>query len=227
MDAILVPGRLRRARHRGQDRRRCATRASTASRISASASACRSPSSSSRATSLGLAGANCTEFDRAAPDPVIALITEWQDRSGDARARDERSDLGGTMRLGAQECRIVARARCAHAVYGRGRDPRAAPPPLRVQQQLSASGCRRPGLRFSGFSRDGLVEIIELPSHPWFIGVPVPPGVHVQSARRPSAVRELRARGARASRSAASCRQAAQRMKLAGASRSAPTGRSS
>ena len=50
----------------------------------------------------GLAGANSTEFDPATPNPVIALITEWKDADGTIKTRDENSDLGGTMRLGAQ-----------------------------------------------------------------------------------------------------------------------------
>ena len=52
----------------------------------------------------GLAGANSTEFDPDTPHPVIALITEWQDRDGRVEHRDAKSDLGGTMRLGGQEC---------------------------------------------------------------------------------------------------------------------------
>ena len=58
---------------------------------------------------LALEGAHSTEFNRATPHPVIALITEWQDQKGAVEARDESSELGGTMRLGAQEVRICAR----------------------------------------------------------------------------------------------------------------------
>ena len=115
--------------------RRCATRASTASRTSASASACRWRSSSSAATCSGWRDANSTEFDRATPHPVIALITEWQDQAHGAQQRDEDSAKGGTMRLGAQEVLLAAGTRGARALRTR-RDPRAPPPPLRVQQQL-------------------------------------------------------------------------------------------
>ena len=71
---------------------------------------------------LGLGGANSTEFQRSAADPVIALITEWRDRSGETLKRDDKSELGGTMRLGAQESRIRP-GTLARAVYGRDCDP--------------------------------------------------------------------------------------------------------
>ncbi len=67
---------------------------------------------------LGLPGANSTEFERDATDPVIALITEWRDRTGETLKRDDRSELGGTMRLGAQESRILT-GTLARKVYGR------------------------------------------------------------------------------------------------------------
>jgi len=115
----------------------------------------------------GLEGAHSTEFNKASPHPVIALITEWQDQKGRVEVRDERSNLGGTMRLGAQEVRISHGSR-AHAVYGadvireRHRH-RFEFNNTYLQRMMNA------GLRFSGFSRDGLVEIIELPGHPFFI----------------------------------------------------------
>src|SRR5207302_10619661 len=65
----------------------------------------------------GLAGANSTEFDRDTPHPVIALVTEWQDRDGRIERRDEKSDLGGTMRLGAQGAAFEAGSRAREA-YG-------------------------------------------------------------------------------------------------------------
>ena len=65
----------------------------------------------------GLAGANSTEFDRDTPHPVIALITEWQDRDGTIQKRDEKSDLGGTMRLGAQSSDVEP-GTLAHEIYG-------------------------------------------------------------------------------------------------------------
>ncbi len=118
---------------------------------------------------LGLEGANSTEFNRATPDPVIALITEWRDRSGETVTRDERSDLGGTMRLGSQASRIEAGS-LAHSIYGKDVIGE------RHRHRFEFNNnyldrMRAAGLRFSAFSDDGLVEIIELPSHPWFVAV--------------------------------------------------------
>ena len=103
-------------------------------------------------------------------DPVIALITEWQDRSGTRWTRDDRSDLGGTMRLGAQAAQLAARDAGTRALWTRCRSTSATGIAMSSTTTIS-SGWRQAGLRFSGFSDDGLVEIVELPSHPWFIGV--------------------------------------------------------
>jgi len=115
----------------------------------------------------GLEGAHSTEFDRGTPHPVIALITEWQDQKGTIEARTEQSNLGGTMRLGAQEVR-VSHGSLAHEIYGadaiRERHRHRFEFNNNYLQKLMNAG-----LRFSGFSRDGLVEIIELPHHPFFI----------------------------------------------------------
>ncbi len=115
----------------------------------------------------GLEGAHSTEFNPATPHPVVALITEWQDQKGTVEARNEKSDLGGTMRLGAQDVRISHGSR-AHAIYGsdvvRERH--------RHRYEFNNNYLQRmmnAGLRFSGFSRDGLVEIVELPDHPFFV----------------------------------------------------------
>jgi len=118
---------------------------------------------------LGLPGANSTEFERRAADPVIALITEWRDRSGETLRRDDRSDLGGTMRLGAQESRILT-GTLARKVYGRD----AIHERHRHRFEFNNNYLERmqkAGLSVSAFSEDGLVEIVELPAHPWFIGV--------------------------------------------------------
>ena len=116
---------------------------------------------------VGLDGANSTEFNRATPHPVIALITEWQDREHGAQTRDDGSAKGGTMRLGAQECRVMP-GTLTHAVYGRDtimeRHRHRYEFNNRYLERMSKAG-----LKFSGFSSDGLVEIIELASHPWFI----------------------------------------------------------
>jgi len=115
----------------------------------------------------GLEGAHSTEFNREAAHPVIALITEWQDQRGTVEERSEQSNLGGTMRLGAQQVRI-SHGSLAHTVYGadtiRERH--------RHRYEFNNNYLQRmmnAGLRFSGFSCDGLVEIIELPQHPFFI----------------------------------------------------------
>jgi CTP synthase len=115
----------------------------------------------------GLEGAHSTEFNRATPHPVIALITEWQDRVHGTQNRDDESDKGATMRLGEQECRIVP-GTLAHATYGRDRIMER----HRHRYEFNNRYLERltkAGLRFSGFSEDGLVELIELPGHPWFI----------------------------------------------------------
>jgi CTP synthase len=115
----------------------------------------------------GLEGAHSTEFNRATPHPVIALITEWQDRVHGTQNRDDESGKGATMRLGEQECRIVP-GTLAHATYGRDRIMER----HRHRYEFNNRYLERltkAGLRFSGFSEDGLVELIELPGHPWFI----------------------------------------------------------
>jgi CTP synthase len=116
---------------------------------------------------LALKGANSTEFDRATNHPVIALITEWQDLERGQQVRDEKSDLGGSMRLGAQEARLIPGS-VAHAIYGREsifeRHRHRYEFNNHYLDELTAAG-----LSFSGFSADSLVEFIELRSHPWFV----------------------------------------------------------
>jgi CTP synthase len=116
---------------------------------------------------LRLEGAHSTEFDRTTPHPVIALITEWQDQARGVQTRTESSHLGGSMRLGAQEVQLQAGS-LARELYGR--DVIAERHRHRFEfnnNYLADYG--RAGLNFSGFSRDGLVEIIELSGHPWFV----------------------------------------------------------
>jgi CTP synthase len=116
---------------------------------------------------MGYVDANSTEFDRTTTHPVIALITEWQDGARGAQARNEASDLGGSMRLGAQEVELAAGMR-AHDLYGR--DVIAERHRHRFEfNNRYLDAFRSAGLAFSGFSRDNLVEIIELPAHPWFV----------------------------------------------------------
>jgi CTP synthase len=116
---------------------------------------------------LKLPDAHSTEFNRATPHRVIALITEWQDRTRGAQTRDEGSQLGGTMRLGAQDVHLQP-GTLARELYGR--DVIAERHRHRFEFNNNyLEAYARAGLRFSGLSHDGLVEIIELPSHPWFI----------------------------------------------------------
>ncbi|HEY2675572.1 MAG TPA: CTP synthase [Steroidobacteraceae bacterium] len=116
---------------------------------------------------VALNGANSTEFDRATKHPVIALITEWQDLERGQQVRDEKSDLGGSMRLGAQESKLTPGS-LAHAIYGKDsifeRHRHRYEFNNHYLDELTAAG-----LTFSGFSADGLVEFIELRSHPWFV----------------------------------------------------------
>jgi CTP synthase len=117
----------------------------------------------------GLAGAHSTEFDKGATHPVIALIEEWQRADGGHEQRSEDSDLGGTMRLGGQQCQL-AEGSLAHQIYGKNlieeRHRHRYEFNNLYREQLSDSG-----LRLSGISIDGkLVEVVEVPGHPWFFG---------------------------------------------------------
>ena len=117
----------------------------------------------------GLAGAHSTEFDKGTKDPVIALITEWSREDGGLEQRDEGSDLGGTMRLGGQKCRLAVDS-LAHSLYGQDviveRHRHRYEFNNHYRQVLEDNG-----LRLAGLSVDGrLVEVVEIPDHPWFIG---------------------------------------------------------
>ncbi len=117
----------------------------------------------------GLKNANSTEFDPTSPNPVIALITEWKDADGTIKTRDANSNLGGTMRLGGQVCKLEAGS-LARDVYGHDEITE------RHRHRYEVNGALLPqlqqaGMRVSGLSAsDGLCEMIELPDHPWFIG---------------------------------------------------------
>jgi len=118
----------------------------------------------------GLAGANSTEFDRQTAHPVIALITEWTTREGATERRSAESDLGGTMRLGGQEC-VLAPGTRVQALYGRDSIVER----HRHRYEFNNNYRERlqqAGLVIAGTSIDGmLVEIVELRDHPWFVGV--------------------------------------------------------
>ena len=152
----------------------------------------------------GLTEADSSENDRNSPDPVIGLITEWTTATGEVEQRSERSDLGGTMRLGAQECRLKA-GTLARELYGqdvvRERHRHRYEFNNRYRQTFEDLG-----LVISGKSMDDLlVEIVELPQqkHPWFLGCQAHPEFtstprdghplfigFVQAAREFKAVRE-------------------------------------
>ncbi len=116
----------------------------------------------------GLDGANSTEFDPDTEHPVIGLITEWMDRSGQVETRDEESDLGGTMRLGGQECRLEPGS-LARNTYGSDVIKERHRHRYEFNNQYR-DALTQAGLVISGTSMDGsLVEMIELHDHPWFL----------------------------------------------------------
>jgi CTP synthase len=116
---------------------------------------------------LHLEGAHSTEFNRATAHPVIALITEWQDRSLGTQTRSESSQIGGSMRLGAQDVLLRANTR-ARELYGREHITERHRHRFEFNNHYMEA-YERGGMQFSGLSKDGLVEIIEIPSHPWFV----------------------------------------------------------
>ncbi|MCH8158756.1 MAG: CTP synthase [Proteobacteria bacterium] len=115
----------------------------------------------------GLKGAMSTEFNKQTPHPVIALITEWRDKTGDTEERNEDSDKGGTMRLGAQAVTLIDGSLAARS-YGKTEIEERHRHRYEVnnnyREQLSAAG-----LTFSGVSVDDLVEMIEISDHPFFL----------------------------------------------------------
>jgi CTP synthase len=117
----------------------------------------------------GLAGANSTEFDQDTPHPVVALITEWMDRTGKIERRTEKSDLGGTMRLGSQKVPIQPDT-LASAIYGREVNER-------HRHRYEVNNIYVPQLEAKGYRvsartpSENLPEIMELPAHPFFVGV--------------------------------------------------------
>jgi len=116
----------------------------------------------------GMEGAQSTEFNRETPYPVIALITEWLNADGKLETRDESSDMGGTMRLGGQECRLEEGS-LARSLYGKEEIVERHRHRYEFNNQY-LDALARAGLRFSGRSVDGkLVEIVEIPDHPWFL----------------------------------------------------------
>ena len=115
---------------------------------------------------LHLTDANSTEFDPETKAPVIALIKEWMNTDGSVENRTESSDLGGSMRLGAQECILLDHS-LARNIYQK--DSIIERHRHRYEFNINfKNDLEKAGLKFSGHSKDGLVEIIELEDHPWF-----------------------------------------------------------
>jgi CTP synthase len=116
----------------------------------------------------GLDGANSTEFDPDTPHPVVALITEWLDRTGRVERRSGDSDLGGTMRLGAQTCPVEP-GTLASRIYG-------AQVSERHRHRYEVNNAYVPQLEEKGYKvsartpSENLPEMMELPGHPWFVG---------------------------------------------------------
>jgi len=115
----------------------------------------------------GMKDANSTEFDPTTPYPVIALVSEWTNADGEVETRNEQSDKGGTMRLGGQLCKLVSGS-LAEKLYGQSEiierhRHRYEVNNILLPQVLAA------GMVISGRSQDNLVEMIELPDHPWFV----------------------------------------------------------
>ncbi len=117
---------------------------------------------------LGLADANSTEFNTQTENPVIGLITEWTEADGSVIERSEASDLGGTMRLGAQDCHLEGGSKVA-TIYG------AQTIVERHRHRYEFNNhyldkIQQAGMKISGWSSDNsLVEVVELPDHPWFV----------------------------------------------------------
>jgi CTP synthase len=116
----------------------------------------------------GMSDAHSTEFNKTTGHPVIALITEWLNADGSVEQRDENTDIGGTMRLGAQQCQLTSDTICRD-LYGED----VIEERHRHRYEFNNSyrdALSEKGLKFAGTSIDGrLVEIVEIPDHPWFV----------------------------------------------------------
>jgi CTP synthase len=119
----------------------------------------------------GMAGAHSTEFEQETPYPVIGLITEWQDKDGHIEHRDAHSDLGGTMRLGGQVCKL-GEGTLARSIYGKAEIIERHRQRYEVNNSLLAR-LEAAGLKVAGRAPGTeLCEMVELPRdvHPWFVG---------------------------------------------------------
>ncbi|MHB8535269.1 MAG: CTP synthase [Sulfuricaulis sp.] len=118
----------------------------------------------------GLKGAHSTEFNTKTPYPAIAMITEWTTSEGGKEKRSAAGDLGGTMRLGGQECKLMPGTH-VRGLYGRDSITERHRHRYEFNNNYRDNLLEK-GLAIAGTSVDGtLVEIVELPNHPWFVGV--------------------------------------------------------
>ena len=117
---------------------------------------------------VSLEGANSTEFNAESPHPVIALITEWRESDGMVQIRSEKSDLGGTMRLGSQSCHLETDSKTFQLYKSETIEER-----HRHRYEVNGhyvESLQNAGLKIAGWSEDkNLVEIVEIPDHPWFV----------------------------------------------------------
>ena len=121
-----------------------------------------------------LDNADSTEFNKGTKHPVIALITEWQDAKGKREKRNQASDLGGTMRLGGQECKLVEGS-LVKSLYKKDKIVERHRHRYEFNNKYKDK-LESIGMCISGYSADKeLVEIIEIPKHPWFVGCQFPP----------------------------------------------------
>ena len=118
---------------------------------------------------LNLKEANSTEFDKNTKDPVVSMISEWLDREGKVEQRNEQTDLGGTMRLGAQACQLMP-GTLSRQLYGKEIIHERHRHRYEVNNQY-VERFEAAGLKVAGRSGDNkLVEMVEIPAHPWFVG---------------------------------------------------------
>ncbi|TDG13586.1 CTP synthase [Seongchinamella unica] len=116
----------------------------------------------------GLEGAHSTEMDAGTKHPIVGLITEWQNADGSTEQRDESSDMGGTMRLGAQPCHLEPGTR-VREIYGADTIEERHRHRYEVNNNYVDQLCAA-GMKIAGWSADrSLVEMVELPDHPWFV----------------------------------------------------------
>ncbi len=117
----------------------------------------------------GIEDAHSTEIDAATPNPIIGLVTEWTDQAGRVEQRSSDGDLGGTMRLGEQAC-VLNQGSLSERLYGRSVVYERHRHRYEVNNHYIPQ-LEKCGLAVAGRSEDGeLVEMIELPDHPWFVG---------------------------------------------------------